>query len=419
MRQTIFFILILFTFFGQAQVSINSVSAPAHNSAMLDITSNQKGMLLPRMTLAERNLIPSPANSLLIYQTDNNAGYYYNAGTSASPNWQAINAQSNGFKIPINSIPITISSPGSYIVTGNLSGTGGINITSSNVSIDLNFYSLTGSVGNTTAGIKANGSLKSINVFNGTIQNWSESGIDASSANACQFANIHVIDNGEDGLSAGTSAIISNITSNGNDFNGLTSGAGSNITLCSAKENGGTGIDASASSTISQCNSSSNNLIGIKIGNGSVISGSTSNGNLSHGISTGTSVKINNCTSYSNMLSGFFLGSANFVDGNVARLNSRHGYETTNDVTLKNNLADDNAQNGFHSTFSGGVLESNVSTDNAIGYNITSTSWLITKNSASTNVTSQFSIAGGNTVGPIVTSANIGTNNNPNANFEF
>lgn len=419
MRLITLIFLFFLTFFAYAQVSINSVSAPAHNSAMLDITSNQKGMLLPRMTLSERNAIPSPANSLLIYQTDNNAGYYYNAGTSASPNWQAINAQSNGFKIPINSLPITISSPGSYIVTANLSGMGGINITSSNVSIDLNFYSLTGSVGNTTSGIKVNGPFKSINVFNGALQNWFQSGIDASAANACQFANLHLSDNGEDGLSAGSSAIISNITSIGNDFNGIASGAGSTINLCSAKENGGTGIDAATSSTITQCNASSNSLIGIKIGNGSVITCSTSNGNLSHGISAGTSVKISGCTSYSNMLSGYFLGNSCFAEGNVARLNSRHGYESTNDVTLKNNTADDNAQNGFHSTFSGGVLESNISTDNAIGYNITSTAWLIIKNSASTNVTSQFSIAGGNTVGPIVTSANIATNNNPNANFEF
>lgn len=419
MRILLVLLISLFTKLSQSQVSINAVSTPPNGSAMLDVSSTQKGMLLPRMSLSDRDGITSPANSLLIYQTDNNPGYYFNAGTPIAPNWQPINAQSNGFKIPINSLPLTISTPGSYIVTANLTATGGILINTSNVSIDLNFYTLSGAIGNATPGIKVNGAYSNINVYNGTLQNWAESGIEATTANVSHFINLHLINNGEDGISAGTAATLNNVTATDNDFNGITSGASSNISFCTAKENAGSGLDISSSSTLSQCNASSNSVYGIKVGNGSVISNSTSTGNLSHGINAGTSVKINDCTSYSNVLSGFFLSSSCFAEGNVSRLNSRHGFEVTNDVNLKNNTADDNAQNGFHSTFSGGVLESNISSDNAIGFNITSTGWLIIKNSAGTNVSSQYSISGGNTVGPTVTSANIATNNNPNANYEF
>jgi hypothetical protein len=39
------------------------------------------------MNQAERDLISNPANSLTIYQTDNTPGFYYNAGTKASPRW--------------------------------------------------------------------------------------------------------------------------------------------------------------------------------------------------------------------------------------------------------------------------------------------------------------------------------------------
>ena len=50
-------------------------------SAALTVQSNQKGILLPRMTLTERDAIGSPATSLLIFQTDQTPGFYYYDGT--------------------------------------------------------------------------------------------------------------------------------------------------------------------------------------------------------------------------------------------------------------------------------------------------------------------------------------------------
>ena len=46
------------------------------NSAILDLSSNNKGLLMPRMTLSERGNIKNPATGLKIYQTDNGAGEY-------------------------------------------------------------------------------------------------------------------------------------------------------------------------------------------------------------------------------------------------------------------------------------------------------------------------------------------------------
>jgi hypothetical protein len=61
-------------------VSVKNPAADADASAMLDVQSNSKGVLFPRMTLAERNVIASPATGLLIYQTDNSPGFYYYGG---------------------------------------------------------------------------------------------------------------------------------------------------------------------------------------------------------------------------------------------------------------------------------------------------------------------------------------------------
>ncbi|PLW94072.1 MAG: hypothetical protein C0592_04280 [Marinilabiliales bacterium] len=66
-------------------VSINAVGNPPDASAMLDVSSTSKGLLVPRMTQAQRNAIVGPATSLLIYQTDATPGYYYWDGAAWVP----------------------------------------------------------------------------------------------------------------------------------------------------------------------------------------------------------------------------------------------------------------------------------------------------------------------------------------------
>jgi hypothetical protein len=45
--------------------------------SVLDVNSTTSGILIPRMTEAQRNTIPSPSESMLIYQNDNESGYYF------------------------------------------------------------------------------------------------------------------------------------------------------------------------------------------------------------------------------------------------------------------------------------------------------------------------------------------------------
>ena len=48
--------------------SVNTDGSVAHPSAILDVKSTEKGMLIPRMSKANRNAIAAPATGLLIYQ---------------------------------------------------------------------------------------------------------------------------------------------------------------------------------------------------------------------------------------------------------------------------------------------------------------------------------------------------------------
>ena len=68
----------LFLQLSFGQVAINSTNTLPHSSSMLDITSNSKGILIPRMTTVERNAIVSPAKGLMVFDNDTNSFWDYN-----------------------------------------------------------------------------------------------------------------------------------------------------------------------------------------------------------------------------------------------------------------------------------------------------------------------------------------------------
>jgi hypothetical protein len=71
-------------------IAINTTGAAADTSAILDLASTTKGLLVPRMTVAQRAAIVLPATGLVVYQTDGAAGLYWNAGTPAAPSWKQV-----------------------------------------------------------------------------------------------------------------------------------------------------------------------------------------------------------------------------------------------------------------------------------------------------------------------------------------
>ena len=76
------------TLFAQG-VSINNDGADPDGSAMLDIKSTTMGVLVPRLSQAQRDAITTPATGLIVFQTDNTPGFYYYNGS----NWVVLNAQ--------------------------------------------------------------------------------------------------------------------------------------------------------------------------------------------------------------------------------------------------------------------------------------------------------------------------------------
>ncbi|HEV7380938.1 MAG TPA: hypothetical protein VGN64_14155, partial [Dyadobacter sp.] len=80
-----FFLIVFAIFIYQSAYSQNNVGINTDNpdaSAVLDVTSTQKGLLIPRMTLEQRGLIATPAKGLLIFQIDGTQGFYFYNGTT-------------------------------------------------------------------------------------------------------------------------------------------------------------------------------------------------------------------------------------------------------------------------------------------------------------------------------------------------
>ena len=132
-----------FTFLVNSLSAVSQVgigTSTPNSSAVLDISGTAKGLLIPRMTSVQRTAISLPATGLLVYQTDDPKGFYYNSGTPGLPNWVVV----------LNSVSVTDvwTASGTDIYNSNI-GNVGIGITSPiqkldvggniNISLDNNY----------------------------------------------------------------------------------------------------------------------------------------------------------------------------------------------------------------------------------------------------------------------------------------
>jgi hypothetical protein len=79
MKNSKLFLLIIIIFLTilnlSAQVAVNTDGSNPDASAILDVKSSDKGILIPRITHAEIKSISNPANGLMVFNTD--AGRLY------------------------------------------------------------------------------------------------------------------------------------------------------------------------------------------------------------------------------------------------------------------------------------------------------------------------------------------------------
>jgi hypothetical protein len=136
------FLLCLFVGFSVHAQNMGVGTTTPDASAVLDVSSANKGLLIPRMTATTRTSIPNPATGLMVFQTDGSTGFYYNAGTPAAPSWillqpsTNVTAQGNTFNGVNQLVKTDLSGQLPALSGANLTSLNASNLSSGNIPIE-------------------------------------------------------------------------------------------------------------------------------------------------------------------------------------------------------------------------------------------------------------------------------------------
>ena len=112
-KHTLMLVLCATFFCAQSQVGIGTTTPD--DSSILDIDSDSKGLLIPRLTTTQRNNIILPATGLLIFNSTTSK-FEFNSGSAGTPIWSAINSHATVSNDPGNLLSSGTDS-GAYIGT--------------------------------------------------------------------------------------------------------------------------------------------------------------------------------------------------------------------------------------------------------------------------------------------------------------
>jgi parallel beta-helix repeat protein len=162
--------------------------------------------------------------------------------------------------------------------------------------------------------------------------------------------------------------------------------------------------------------------VGIEIGSGGKVVNCLARMNVNNGIQTGDGGSVIGCVAELNGGDGIFV-SRGLVKDCVARSNTGNGINAFINCVVLDNTCLNNGSAGVGAGISAGTggnrIEGNNVVNNPRGIaSNPSTGNLIIRNSATGNTTN-YDINIVNTAGPIITSASIGTNCNPVANYSY
>ncbi|MGB8169019.1 MAG: NosD domain-containing protein [Chthoniobacteraceae bacterium] len=220
-----------------------------------------------------------------------------------------------------------ITVPGSYYLTGPISGVegkNGISIEASDVTIDLRGFSVTGNPGSFT-GVRFTDGNNRLTLRNGTINGWDDDGVS-------EYA----------GEGTATEGIYENLHLTGNGGSGMRLGDKCTVRACKFTGNFNYGLFANGRATISRCTASDNGFAGIYFGSGSVLDSVSALNGGSGFESFGEPALMEDCVAFENGDTGFrTVGGAKIADC-ISRSNSGAGFDasyfsTVTGCTAKNN----------------------------------------------------------------------------------
>lgn len=325
-----------------------------------------------------------------------------------------------------------ITQPGSYYLQGDIEGVPGkhgIEIATSNVTLDLNGFSLIGAPGSLD-GVGVQGMRDNLIVRNGTIRGWGSDGVNLTATGAVGVAgvieNVVAVDNFHIGIRANAYSVVRGCVAHGNGQDGIFAQGVAIIADCTVDANGRDGINAGASGVLTRGVASGNTRDGVVAANGALIESVNARNNTGDGFSLTTTAIVSGCTAGENQDTGIRTGEICQIIGTLAERNGTRGIDAffaciIADCTLASNTGDganvDNDtvvmrthawSNGLASGSGAGIvargqgarIQFNVVTDNDRGIETTDTGNLIVGNIASGNA-SNWNLIAGTLYGPV------------------
>jgi len=296
-----------------------------------------------------------------------------------------------------------ISAPGSYYLIGNVtgvSGKSGIEIASNGVTIDLNGYTLQGVAGSLEGIVPDTGLRTLLIIRNGMIAGWGSHGID--------------LDFGAPSTSLGN--VIEDVLAVSNVGDGIKVPDGSSVSRCVAARNGGAGFVTSNNAIFIACTAQGNTANGFSAGFGCLYRDCIARSNGGSGFAPTGTGKFTNCSATNNSVFGFELNSSQAFDCFAASNGTTNFRLSSNCHVVQ--CESQAGPIGFDVTSTGNSIERNKCVGSTtVGFRVTGTANLIIGNAASGGP-ARYTIAAGNSVGPILTAPLMAPATNPTANYD-
>jgi parallel beta-helix repeat protein len=241
-----------------------------------------------------------------------------------------------------------ITQPGSYYLTGNITGVAakhGVEIVASGVTLDLSGFELLGVPGSLD-GVSATVGVNNVQVRNGSVRSWGDEGLDFTNGGSISITDVSVLScagfgisinpnsaatrckvnsNGAGGIATGSNCVVTGCTAQGNTGGGILAWVGCTVVDCAAMTNTGNGISANNGSTITGCTATDSTASGFSVANGCTVSNCTASNNDVHGIVGIDGVVVSACTVRANFQNGIVLGTSAAVENCTARSNTGVG----------------------------------------------------------------------------------------------
>ena len=253
-------------------------------------------------------------------------------------------------RTPISALPFTISAPGSYYVTANLTGAAGshgITIAAPDVSLDLNGFALIGVPGSLN-GIEVTAAGVNRSIRNGTVRGWGGNGVNGMPTDPCILIAMRAIGNGGDGVRVGDRSQVQECISYGNAGAGLRGGSDVNLRVMLTFTNGDFGMVFEARAALRGSVARGNGNDGIKVGDRSKVVDCRSSANTGAGMRGAANVEIDASCAASNQGGGIVLGDGAVVNGTTTDANTGNGLMAGSGATIVASHARDNSNHGFY-----------------------------------------------------------------------